>query len=161
MNPPTGKHPSPDPLSLSSVYLELFRRDFKTDKDESIGTASGFIIQYSNKHYLITNWHVLAGRDAGTNQPLSDTGAVPSRVRLHLIKTSHTSRIEWDFLDIPLNSSSWIEHPEGRSVDVVALPLPPNMDFQLHALDLSLSQTDIKCFPALHISQQFPLEISS
>lgn len=152
MNRPTKKHHLLDPLSLSSVYLELLSENFQTGNKDILGFATGFIIQRTDNYYLITNWHVLTGKNSDTNQPIHNAGALPSIVRIHLFKNVSTLRIDWGFIDISLEPSPWIEHPEGRFVDVVALPLPSKIDFELYALDLSLSQTDIKCFPGVPVS---------
>ncbi len=151
-----------DPLSLSSVKIEVFRTDFETNEYKLIGPASGFIINRLENYYLITNWHVLTGRNADTNQPICPTGALPSMIRLHLIKELSTTQIQWGSLDIPLPSTSWIEHPNGRNVDVVALLLQPGISFKIYPLDLSLSQIDIAIFPALPISIiGFPLGLKA
>lgn len=60
-----------DPLSLASVRLELFRKDHVNGNLVSFGPASGFIIKPFSRYYLITNWHVLTGKNAETEQPLS------------------------------------------------------------------------------------------
>lgn len=53
-----------DPLSVRSLYLELF------SKDQFCGSATGIVVEYKCKQYLITNWHVLSGRNPETNNPL-------------------------------------------------------------------------------------------
>lgn len=139
-----------DPLSLASIRLDLFRKDPVTNTPVVFGPASGFIVKPASQYYLITNWHVLTGKDADTEQALSNTGALPCLVRLHFIKK--LDPIEYSHIDIPLDEKPWIEHPLGRSIDVVALPLPKDINFQVHALDLTLAQTDIPIYPALPIS---------
>lgn len=93
--------------------------------------------------------HVLTGKNADTGEVISETGALPFLMRVHFIKK--LDPFEYSFTDISLEEEPWIEHPNGRLVDVVALPLPMDMDFQLHVLDLTLSQTDILIYPALPI----------
>ena len=60
-----------DPLSLAGIRIELFREDYKTGKLVSFGSASGFVIKPVSQYYLITNWHVLTGKNADTEQILT------------------------------------------------------------------------------------------
>jgi hypothetical protein len=53
-----------DPLSVRPVYL------IQTKGNEVLGTATGFIVSKGEKKYLITNWHVVAGRHPQSNQPI-------------------------------------------------------------------------------------------
>ena len=57
-----------DPLSCVSLYLECFL------KGTGIGTGTGFIVVYQEANYLITNWHVVTGRDPNTGKPMSTSG---------------------------------------------------------------------------------------
>jgi len=66
-----------NPLSFSSVKLDLFSRD-----GLGLKSASGFMVEAGDKHYLITNWHVLSGRDLSTPGP-QEPAATP-----YLLKTS-------------------------------------------------------------------------
>lgn len=92
--------------------------------------------------YLITNWHVMTGRDPA-NPTFSKTGAVPSvlKVKLHNkqekvngkgnIVTSDVSE-----LCIPINSPDgdepqWLEHPEHKfKVDTVAIKIQSCEEFR-------------------------------
>ncbi len=49
-----------DPLSARSLLLETAVNGYP------LGTATGFVVQKGNQPYLITNWHVVAGRNADT-----------------------------------------------------------------------------------------------
>ena len=48
-----------DPLSVASLFLEIVHNN------QTIGSASGFIIELNNNCYLVTNWHVVSGRKIG------------------------------------------------------------------------------------------------
>lgn len=54
-----------DPLSFVSLLIQT------KCKGLPLGRATGFLVLKKNQHYLITNWHVLAGRHPLTNKPLS------------------------------------------------------------------------------------------
>jgi hypothetical protein len=97
-------------------------------KRHELGTATAFVVTYRGEHYLVTNWHVAAGRNADTGVVVSKSGGVPDRLAvLHHVASKpghwqYRTHLLYDDDDDPL----WLEHPvHGRSVDVVALPLGP------------------------------------
>ena len=51
-------------LSFSSVKLDLFSKEGMRLKQ-----ASGFVLEGGNKYYIITNWHVLSGRQISIHEP--------------------------------------------------------------------------------------------
>lgn len=57
-----------DPLSCVSLHLECFFRG------TVIGGGTGFIVVYNGTNYLVTNWHVVTGRDPNTGEPMSTSG---------------------------------------------------------------------------------------
>jgi hypothetical protein len=108
-----------DPFSLTTVPLRLCANK------EEMGDATGFIWKDGEQHYLITNWHVVTGRNA-------QTGKLVTTARPNMIRTMFNTRImdfgkqPWDIAirdtdDHPL----WLTHPlRQRGSDVVAIPLP-------------------------------------
>ncbi len=46
----------------------------------------------------------------------------------------------------------WIEHPQGRNIDVVALPISANPNITIYPFDLALADEDIRPAPALPVS---------
>ncbi len=148
-----------DPLSASSLRVEpWFER-------QALATATGFTVKVGDHFYLITNWHVVTGRDADTGACLDKkNAATPDRlvVRFHQKDALGT----WTSVDIPLFSAEgnpvWIEHPLGSKVDVVAIPLAPPAHVVIHPLDLSLAETDMVVAPAMPVSViGFPLGLSA
>jgi len=146
-----------DPLSTSSLFLELRVRD------NPLSNATGFIVKNGDLSYLITNWHVLSGRSSQSNQINSPTGAVPDSVRI----AHHGTMLgTWTFVDEPILNDDghplWVEHPRGREIDVVALPITQVPDqITLHPFDLSLSDTDMIPQVAMPVSIiGFPLGLA-
>jgi hypothetical protein len=93
---------------------------------KQVGNATGFVASAGDTFYLVTNWHVVTGRNPQTGQPLNTNGAVPDQLAvLHHVKGKpgawkHRLHRLYDDHDEPL----WLEHPtHGRDVDVVALPI--------------------------------------
>jgi hypothetical protein len=93
-----------------------------------LGTATAFVVTHQGRNYLVTNWHVVTGRNPITGAVLHPNGGVPDQLSvLH-----HTARKpgHWVYRNHPLYDDQgdplWLEHPiHGRTVDVVALPLGP------------------------------------
>jgi len=80
-----------DSLSLSSLYLKLLVNG------NELGTATGFVVAHSGRRFLITNWHVLSGRNPETGKPCSATGGLSDEVRIaHHLK----GKLECRFIEI-------------------------------------------------------------
>jgi hypothetical protein len=108
--------------------------------ETDLGAATAFIAAHGNKHFLVTNWHVAAGRHPEHGKVLSKTGAVPDE--LIVMHNVAGSLGQWRGLREPLYDDAgrplWYEHPtHGRRVDVVALPLTETAGAQLYAYDPS------------------------
>ena len=136
-----------DPLSVQSLFIEEFYGNTK------LATATGFIYEHNNSYYLITNWHVVSGRDPEKDTILDAYGRIPDKLGIwHNNKKlgSWTRRFENLYeVGIP----RWIEHPRGREVDVIALPIT-NIDdsLQLYPFDIKLSETDMIPTVAMPVS---------
>jgi hypothetical protein len=107
-----------DPFSLTTVPIDVLANG------QLLGNATGFIWKEKEQHYLITNWHVVTGRNA-------ETDVLEAIVRPDTLRLLFNTRVmdfgkqPWDVKirdenDEPL----WYTHPvRGRRSDVVALPL--------------------------------------
>lgn len=139
-----------DPLSLSSVLLECF------SLGRFLGTATGFIVEHhATGSYVITNWHVVSGRNADTGELLDTVNAaIPDSIMIkyhskhQFGKWVETNERLVDDEHKPL----WIEHPLGREIDIVAIPITPNKDIKLFPLDFALINTDVVLRPAMLVS---------
>jgi Trypsin-like peptidase domain len=93
-----------------------------------LGNATGFFLKQGHAWFLVTNWHVLAGRDPRTGQPRHPSGAVPDACRF-FIGVMQNGTIVWIPTVQPLGDASthsaiWLQHPVGgQEFDVAALPL--------------------------------------
>ena len=61
--------------SSKPVFIDIYFNELK------LGSATGFQIQNKQK-YLVTNWHVVSGKNFITNQCLNDLGAIPNKLIL-------------------------------------------------------------------------------
>lgn len=131
-----------DQFSLTTAPLSLYFNE------TPLSHATGFIWRDHERNYLITNWHVVTGRNSQTGKPLEDHGGRPNQVRAlfnvrfqQFEKQEHIITIR-DEEDKPL----WLAHPSrGRGVDVVAIPLPYKGDedpiFSLHPINAYTAPT--------------------
>lgn len=129
-----------DSLSVTSLYLKL------RANGHDLSTATGFIVTHDSKHFLVTNWHVLSGRNSETGQPLSPTAGIPDEVRIahHLKGRLGTWQFLGERLLSPDGSPDWLSHPLGARIDVAALELKNIPDkIQIYPFDLRLADTDL------------------
>lgn len=155
--------PTIDPLTTVSLHLELYRDTI------ILGSGTGFIVTLdmfakgestSKKPSLVTNWHVLSGRDPTSNEPLRSDGlADPTHVKIwhhHSWSPSGEGFGQWIQKTEPLKDGDgkprWIEHPLGQKIDVVALPITDRENALLARFDLRWSQADLPVSPSEPVS---------
>lgn len=118
--------------SFKSVQIEILAQNTKV----LISLATGFLCNYKERIYLVTNWHVVAGKNSETKCLLHHSGAIPGFFNLKFqAGTDHTeSTLKPTTLafQIPLYDKSdvrlWHEHPEYASkIDVVVLDVTNNL----------------------------------
>lgn len=136
-----------DQLILCSLYFELFLNE-GADKPLAIGT--GFTMKANGKGewFLVTNWHCVTGRHPDTNEPLS--GIVdPEIMRVYFHSKGNIG--QWVTKEIKLiddGHKKWIEHPKGRSVDVVAIRLHEDNQIELHNFSKTINGNDLLTYPS-------------
>ena len=136
-----------DPLSRVSLHVEVYFDGVQ------IGDATGFICKGDNTHYLVTNWHVLSGRDPETERPLSQTSAIPNRIQIwHHAKGQLGSWVRKEVFLHEGDEPKWKEHRLGKTIDVVALPISAHEDVDFYPLDLGLAETDLIISPSEPVS---------
>ncbi len=124
----------------------------------TLGTGTGFVVQHRDHPYLITNYHVAAGRNPYSGQPIHPSGAVPDTLRLLQLLPAQPDRIQWEprderSLESETDRALWLQHPvHGRSVDVVALRLQHTSGVELHPYDLTGAAPALKIGPADGVS---------
>jgi hypothetical protein len=118
--------------SVASLPLEL------RFQGRHLSTATGYVVERDGRRFLITNWHVLAGRRPDTGAVLSASGGVPDEV---VVMHNQAGALGcWVPRTEPLYGASgdprWLEHPtHRRAVDVVALELTQLDDVDIYAHD--------------------------
>lgn len=137
-----------EPTALPSIQSLLIQPHFN---DQKLGDATGFVvIAPSGRPYLITNWHVVSGRDPRTDKPTDKTtAAIPNKLVIHHNKMGQRGDkiVITEYLyagsDEQLDKPFWIEHPAlGKEVDVVALELTHLDDVELLPYDITNTRAE-------------------
>lgn len=114
-----------DVCSSVPLYVEAFFGD------QLLGCATAFLwLGFDTRLSLLTNWHVVSGRNHETGKVTHPQAGVPDHLRVHvplndLGAPSLIVRVPTVNAD---GNPLWVEHPKhGRAVDVAALDidLPP------------------------------------
>jgi hypothetical protein len=87
-------------------------------------SATAFVWKHGQQHYLITNWHVVSGRNTMTR--CLETPAAPDMLRCQFnIRIGDFGKQRWG---IPIRDDQhrplWLVHPCKPDLDVVAIPIP-------------------------------------
>lgn len=116
-----------NPLSQAS-YFVISRFD-----EMDLSKATCFFIKRNSNTYLITNWHVVTGRNSETKKCLSKTCAIPNNLLVQVHKNQDI--IDFRNLEIKIDNSVILTHPKfGDDVDVVALEV--NIPNHLSVFDI-------------------------
>lgn len=104
-------------------------------KGENTGSATGFFWTEAGRLYLITNWHVLSGRDPANRQPLDQIhGVLPDEIiyQRFIEDESFAETVEHMVaLEQADGTFLWFEHPVyGSAVDVAAIEIPVGKQYE-------------------------------
>lgn len=129
----TGFHP----LSFACTPIELISND---GEGTIVSHATGFFWRHHGRSFLVTNWHVLSGRDIFTGDPCSSTAYIPRRIRYYgssIYREGDEVVLARPVVDVCMEDDlvAKIEH-KGRSeypFDICALPIPEETIFGLNA----------------------------
>ena len=131
-----------DRLSTTSSKLTLYCNG------HVLGPATGFIWMIGKRLFLVSNWHVLAGRNTYTGQPLHSSAAVPDQLHFHFAE-QEASQIKWleGRLDLhdAREQATWLQHPTlGQDIDIGAIEIPvPGVTKTFLALTEEDTKSDI------------------
>jgi hypothetical protein len=134
-----------DELTFSALYLEVLR------DGQVLSNATGFVVERQGQNYLITNWHVVTGRNP--EKPQDIERPEPTHLRVHYYRNRLTAgwleRVEGLLNDD--GTPRWREHPSGPPIDVVALPISADGIF-LHRMSWNLVEADLEVTPSESVS---------
>lgn len=114
--------------SIKSLYISIFYNDIE------LASATGFLVNKSDSFYLITNRHVVTGRNNENGDCLDPNMAIPNRLQI-FFPYFKDNYYHWGELDVKLydeeDNQKWLEHPVYKEkVDVVAISLGTHNQFE-------------------------------
>lgn len=130
-----------DAFSSTAFYLETKCRG------NTLSNATGFLWLVKDKHYLVTNWHVITGKNQENNMCLHAKGGLPDTLTVYFqkldVKQGHIT------VDIELfenNDPAWIEHMKyGQDVDIAAIEIDvPEMNVANYIALNALPEVSLK-----------------
>lgn len=110
-------------LNPTITRLELF------GNAKPLGVATGFFLKYHAEWYLVSNWHVFAGRNPVTGQPMHSGFCVPDYLRYTIYGFINDTQLAAEAVQIELGCADsgtalWFQHPTmGQDIDIGCLPL--------------------------------------
>lgn len=133
--------------TLQSLYIQVYHND------SVLGNATGFVYQSPTRNYLITNWHVVTGRDSDTNKWIGRS-LTPNRV-LIVHNGKEIGKPEFTFENLIDARGGKLYHEfrkDQQLLDVVALPLKDTLKATIYPvrydplIDSLLLQPTIRVF---------------
>lgn len=132
-----------DGPSFMTSPIELLSND---GKENVISHATGFYWNRNSRKYLITNWHVVTGKNPFTRENINRHGFIPERIAFYGMRWegkqgSDLSAAIRDRIVISLfddkGKPKWIQHKnfETQNIDIVAIPVEKKDAFSDHALE--------------------------
>lgn len=119
--------------SVRSLYIEVYYNEFV------LSNATGFIVNYRNENFLITNRHVVTGRDNNTGKCLSEQKSIPNKIKIFHNGATLDEWVQKEELLVDEDGRPlWIEHPYYKEkMDVVAIRLTKLDGVKVYAYNLA------------------------
>ena len=113
--------------SLYPLFVEILALNHRDQTSIVLCNATACLFIHAGKTFLITNWHVLAGRNAENLTPLDRNLATPYKIRVHFpLEKSPGECIEEIYcLNDERGNAVWLEHELSNQIDVAALEIVP------------------------------------
>ncbi len=115
--------------SRAVCCIQCFRR-FDDGSKHGPAMATGFYWSKGDQLYLITNWHCITGFNANDGKPIGTFTPTHLHVWFNENQPSDdegSRHVKFGGREVALydanNVPTWLEHPLGKKVDIVAIPL--------------------------------------
>lgn len=141
--------------SVKSVFLECIYINQEDDSENVLSTATGFLLEKDEKVFLITNKHVVTGKNTFTGELLDKNGRVPNFLKAYTYnEIERNNIIQYLFAnetiislyknDEPIKSEKlWIEHPKYNGIiDIAAVNIT---DYCLNRCNVIFDVNDKDC----------------
>ena len=88
----------------------------------SVGVATGFLYQYDNAVWLVSNWHVFSGRSVKDGLVRHRSNMSPEQIEFLARDATNHELFHTQRIDLSQRGRSlWIQHKKGRHVDIAAI----------------------------------------
>lgn len=141
--------------SYTSFYVDLMYNDQK------ITNATCFFSKRRGEVYLITNWHVVSGKNADTGECLDKWARIPDKLRVYMPKLQENEEVCYsseNYMDVQLYDEAgnklWFEKRVGdRWIDVAVISCKNIDDYFYLPIEEAeeIFNENTKCFIALEI----------
>lgn len=132
-------------------------------RDTPLGTASGFFYAGAKGTFLVSNWHVVTGRNPNTKALLDKkNAAIPDRLKLHVpmnLGSETAMKVQWRecflslYSDLDCQQPVWLVHPTHKQeVDIAILPLAGiNETILIAANHPQLDLDELRLYPSMDV----------
>ena len=131
------------------------------ETDATLATGTGFIYEFEDHYFLITNGHNVTGVNPETGQRITNHGGFPTivRTKARMTPKDDPKALVINFFNIDLYSDdsylkpTWYIHPDkGYEIDVIAIPIEEKKNIS----------EEVKLFPInqMDFHNQFSPEVS-
>jgi hypothetical protein len=122
-----------DEYSYAAYYVDIKFNEMK------LSNATCFFYNYKDRDYLVTNWHVVSGRNSINGNCLESHGAIPNILSVNLF-IQENGYLNRRFLDIKLYDENeepiWFEwKEEQRYIDVAVVPVVISKEYVVYAIN--------------------------
>ena len=133
-----------DPYSAAALQILL------KCNGNPMGCATGFLYERHGRKYLVSNWHVFAGREPDTGQPKNRDGAIPDEISWTFFVDGTNGKFVNSNMMLRREdgSPSWVQHPRGRAVDIAA--------YEFFCSEVSLPNGSVGVLPAINQLESMP-----
>ena len=141
-------------LTLRNTYSKCAFSVLPFYMDTQLGAATGFLYEHENRTFVVTNWHVVTGRDPRDRSIIHENrrlSACPTKLGCRIIERVQdtenglaVTRVQGHFIELFSDGMPmWYEHPEyGHRCDVVAIPIDADAAMLTRAVHLAVNRVD-------------------
>lgn len=122
-------------MNIHSHSIKVFQINlFTKDTDHPMGSGTGFFCEYKEKHFMVSNYHLITGCKPHTGEVIHQSGAIPGRINFDFesVQDLPNGTKKHSFHNSSINlfdktdKQVWFEHPKyGNKCDVVIIKLSP------------------------------------
>ena len=113
--------------SAKSLHVRGMRRPLDGGSLRELTQGSAFVVEHQDRWFLVTNMHVLTGRDPVAGKPTGTAAAMPETLAVWHNSADglgHWVQVNYELYDED-GRARWYEHPASPHWDLVAIQIAP------------------------------------